>query len=197
MQVVTWHKCTLRSKEQGVCCKPEEARACRRRRETGSQSNQCLPRLVDCIAEVGTSHRHMLLAVLSALASSVTFSDCIISHDTAPGTSCRTIRIQAAFTDWAFHGSVLCICHTAWCLARHTAWCCVQVLLAGLFATATVVTTLNCNGFTLLDPVSWGVLTPAALTAALPGTLAYFALLGMTAGIWHTTAYICMSAMQG
>ena len=52
-----------------------------------------------------------------------------------------------------------------------------QGVLAALFAAGTIVTTLNTYGLPLLDPSKLD-LTPATVTAALPGTLAFFALLG-------------------
>ena len=53
----------------------------------------------------------------------------------------------------------------------------VQGVLAALFAAGTVVTTLNTYGLSLLDPSKLD-LSPTSITAALPGTLAFFALLG-------------------
>ena len=52
-----------------------------------------------------------------------------------------------------------------------------QGVLAALFAAGTVVTTLNTYGLSLLDPSKLD-LSPSSITAALPGTLAFFALLG-------------------
>ena len=52
-----------------------------------------------------------------------------------------------------------------------------QGVLATLFAAGTVVTTLNTYGLTLLDPGKLD-LSPSSITAALPGTFAFFALLG-------------------
>lgn len=56
-----------------------------------------------------------------------------------------------------------------------------QSVLAALFAAATVVTTLNCNGFPVLAPFDEATppLTPELLVQALPGTLAFLALLGV------------------
>ena len=50
-------------------------------------------------------------------------------------------------------------------------------MLAALFAAGTVVTTLNTYGLPLLDPSKLD-LSPETVAAALPGTLAFFALLG-------------------
>ena len=52
-----------------------------------------------------------------------------------------------------------------------------QGVLAALFAAGTVMTTLNTYGLSLLDPSKLN-LSPSSITAALPGTLAFFALLG-------------------
>jgi len=52
-----------------------------------------------------------------------------------------------------------------------------QGVLGALFAAGTVVTTLNTYGLPLLDPSKLD-LNPSTVTAALPGTLAFFALLG-------------------
>ena len=52
-----------------------------------------------------------------------------------------------------------------------------QGVLAALFAAGTVVTTLNTYGLSLLDPSKLD-LSSSAITATLPGTLAFFALLG-------------------
>lgn len=54
-----------------------------------------------------------------------------------------------------------------------------QGVLAALFATGTVVTTLNTYGLPLLDPGKLDF-SPSAVAAALPGTLAFFALLGQS-----------------
>lgn len=53
-----------------------------------------------------------------------------------------------------------------------------QGVLAALFAAGTVVTTLNTYGLSLLDPSKLD-LSPSSISAALPGTLAFFALLGV------------------
>lgn len=52
-----------------------------------------------------------------------------------------------------------------------------QGVLAALFAAGTTVTTLNTYGLSLLDPGNLD-LSPASISQALPGTLAFFALLG-------------------
>ncbi len=52
-----------------------------------------------------------------------------------------------------------------------------QGVLAALFAAGTIITTLNTYGLPLLDPSKLD-LNPSTVTAALPGTLAFFALLG-------------------
>lgn len=54
-------------------------------------------------------------------------------------------------------------------------------VLAALFAAGTIVTTLNTYGLPLLDPSKLD-LNPSTVTAALPGTLAFFALLGVHEG---------------
>ena len=65
-----------------------------------------------------------------------------------------------------------------------------QGVLAALFAAGTIVTTLNTYGLSLLDPSNLD-LTPSSITAALPGTLAFFALLGQP--LPHTST--CMLAV--
>lgn len=52
-----------------------------------------------------------------------------------------------------------------------------QGVLAALFAAGTIVTTLNTYGLSLLDSGNLD-LSPASISQALPGTLAFFALLG-------------------
>ena len=59
-----------------------------------------------------------------------------------------------------------------------------QGVLAALFAAGTVVTTLNTYGLSLLDPSKLD-LSSSAITATLPGTLAFFALLGQ---LFHSLA---------
>lgn len=63
-------------------------------------------------------------------------------------------------------------------LQHSTGWCKMQGVLAALFAAGTVVTTLNTYGLSLLDPSKLD-LSPSSISAALPGTLAFFALLGL------------------
>ena len=65
-----------------------------------------------------------------------------------------------------------------------TQMCGLQGLLAVLFAAGTVVTTLNTYGLSLLDPSKLD-LSPASVAAALPGTLAFFALLGQCCHTQH------------
>ncbi|KAL3161454.1 hypothetical protein ABBQ32_010337 [Trebouxia sp. C0010 RCD-2024] len=54
-------------------------------------------------------------------------------------------------------------------------------VLAALFAAGTIVTTLNTYGLSLLDSGNLD-LSPASISQALPGTLAFFALLGVHEG---------------
>lgn len=57
--------------------------------------------------------------------------------------------------------------------------CCLQIGLSVLFGLATIATTLNANGVLLLQPDQLD-LSPGTVLSALPGTLIFLALLGMS-----------------
>ncbi len=70
-----------------------------------------------------------------------------------------------------------------------------QGVLAALFAAGTIVTTLNTYGLPLLDPSKLD-LNPSTVTAALPGTLAFFALLGKPQHSLPCTATLRISSCR-